>query len=300
MSDHAGVGGKVKVAIIGSGNIGTDLLVKTQRSSLLECSLFVGRNLHSRGMKRAQELGVRVSDGRIQAIIDEPNCCDVVFDATSAASHYQHWPLLRQLGKIVVDMTPSKIGEMVIPALGFGDMTGKTNVNMVSCGGQASVPIAHTLAKHLPGITYFEVVSSIASKSAGSATRENIDEYIDTTEIALRQYTGCEHTKTILILNPADPPINMQTTISAKVAEADVQSVRPHVEEIVRCVQQYVPGFEMVVPPVFEQNRVVVMVMVRGLGDFLPTFAGNLDIINCAGIAAAEYFAASLRSEKSL
>lgn len=282
---------KVKVAILGSGNIGTDLLVKVLRSAHLECGLFIGRNTHSLGMIRARELGVSVSDRGIQAIVDDPSCCTIVFDATSAGDHLLHWPILKAMGKRVIDMTPSHIGEMAIPAINIDALSRAQNVNMVSCGGQASIALAYAIAQTQKDIEYFEVVSSISSKSAGAATRANIDEYVDTTEAAVRQFTGCEQSKAILILNPADPPIHMQTTVSAKVSKANLDRLNPVVDKLVRTIQSYVPGYQLVVPPVFEHNRIVVMVRVSGLGDYLPIYAGNLDIINCAAVAVAEHFA---------
>lgn len=282
---------KIKVAILGSGNIGTDLLLKILRSPVLECGLFIGRNQSSSGLARARALGVPVSSDGIQAILDQPDCCELVFDATSAADHLKHWPLLRALGKRVIDLTPSRVGTMAVPAINGDELLSAENVNMVSCGGQASTPLAFAIARTQPGIEYFEVVSSISALSAGPATRANLDEYIETTEAALAHFTGCSATKTILILNPAQPPIHMQTTVSAKVASADLDRLRPVVDQMVASIQRYVPGYQLVVPPVFEQNRIVVMVRVTGLGDFLPPYAGNLDIINCAAIATAEQFA---------
>lgn len=282
---------KLKVAILGSGNIGTDLLVKIRRSEHLECTLFIGRNLESKGMQVARDLGVPVSDKSVQAIVDDPDCCELVFDATSASDHLHNWPILQRLGKRVIDMTPSRVGEMAVPAVNLQSLGPAANVNMVSCGGQASLPIAWAIAQTQKNVSCFEVVSSIASRSAGPATRANIDEYVDTTEAALRWFTGCEDAKAILILNPADPSIHMQTTVSAQVEDPDIEAVRALTEEMVKTIQQYVPGYQLIVPPVYEHDRIIAMVKVTGLGDYLPSYAGNLDIINCAAIAAAEHFA---------
>ena len=282
---------KLKIAIIGSGNIGTDLLMKIQRSATLECSIFIGRNPDSLGLARAQEVGVPFSAAGIQAIIDRPELCSLVFDATSADEHVKHYSILRDLGKQVIDMTPSNLGAMAIPAINLDQLTTEQNVNMVSCGGQASTPLAYAIAQTHEGVEYYEVVSSISSLSAGPATRGNLDEYIDTTETALRKFTGCANTKAILILNPAKPSIHMQTTVSAKVATADLDRLRPVVDQMVKTIQSYVPGYQMIVPPVYEHNRIVMMVRVTGLGDFLPSYAGNQDIINSAAIATAEHFA---------
>lgn len=281
---------KLRVAILGSGNIGTDLLVKILRSPILECTLFIGRHSSSQGLKKACEYGVATSANSIDAIIDNPDCCDLVFDATSAKSHVYHASVLRELDKMVIDLTPSNIGEMITPAVKLDGIVNFRNINMISCGGQASIPMAYLLGQ-THQIDYIEVVSSIASKSAGPATRANMDEYIETTEAALRKYSGCKTAKSILILNPAEPPIHMQTTISAKVAKPNLDKLKRPFEDMVREIQKYVPGYEVVVPPVYETNRIVIMVKVSGLGDFLPTYAGNLDIINCAAIAAAEKYA---------
>lgn len=282
---------KTRVAILGSGNIGMDLMYKVLRSPKLSCSFVVGRNESSAGLQLARSLGVPTSPGGIQFLEEAKGDYDLVFDATCAADHFAHWPVLQRLGKRVIDMTPSRIGDMVVPAINPEIARNSQNANMVSCGGQASVPLAYAIAKTQRNIEYIEVVSSIASKSAGPATRANIDEYVHTTEDALRTFSGCANTKAILILNPANPPINMQTTVSAKLAEPDLESLNREVSRIVESIKRYVPGYEMIVPPVCEQDRVVVMVRVTGLGDYLPSYAGNLDIINCAAIAAAEQMA---------
>jgi len=282
---------KLKVAIIGSGNIGTDLLVKTVRSPYLECTLFVGRNLSSPGMAKAMQLGVPISDRSIDAIISDPDCCDLVFDATSARDAKLHWAILEKLGKKVIDMTPANVGDMCVPAVNLGDGVASQNLNMVTCGGQASVPLAHLIGQTQKDVEYVEVVSSIASRSAGPATRINLDEYLETTETAIAHFSGAKRAKAILILNPAEPCVNMQTTVFAKVANPDMDRLRTALHEMVERIQQYVPGYQLVVDPIYENGRIVVMVRVEGLGDYLPTYAGNLDIINCAAIAAAEEYA---------
>lgn len=281
----------LNVAILGSGNIGTDLLIKVLRSEYLSCTLFTGRNPDSRGLQLARELGVQVSDRSIDAILDNPGCCDIVIDATSATAHIRHYPLLKALGKFVIDMTPSQLGTTCIPAVNLQESLHSDNVNMITCGGQASVPLAYAIAQSQQEVSYIEVVSSIASLSAGPATRINLDEYIEATEDALRSYTGCKRAKAILNLNPAVPSIDMQTTLFAVVPEPDMESLTAAVEDMVTRIQHYVPGYQLLVPPVIENGRIVMMVKVQGLGDFLPTYAGNLDIINCAAIALAEEYA---------
>lgn len=283
--------GKLRVAILGSGNIGTDLLVKSLRSTLLECTLFIGRSLTSAGMAKANELGVRISDQGLKAIEADPHCCDLVFDCTSAIAHKQNWPVLKALGKWVIDMTPSRIGEMCVPSINLAGTADLQNINMVTCGGQASVPIAHAIASASKGIEYIEVVSHIASRSAGPATRINIDEYIETTEMAIRKFSGVSNAKVMLTLNPAVPCVSMQTSVLVKVNEPDLEGVRRAVTAMAERVRQYVPGYQVIVGPVYENGRLVVTVRVSGLGDYLPKYAGNLDIINCAAIATAENYA---------
>ena len=281
---------KLKVAILGSGNIGTDLLVKIQRSEYLECSMFIGRNLSSAGMTKAIDMGVRVSDKSINAIIEEPDSCDIVFDCTSAKDAVAHWKVLEKLGKFVIDLTPAKIGILCIPAVNLQEAIKHQNVNMVTCGGQASIPIAYVLGKTQKNIEYIEVVSSIASRSAGPATRLNLDEYVDTTELGVRTFSGVEKTKAILNLNPAQPCIDMQTTIFAKVKDANMDALKKELDVMVAQIKAYVPGYHILVNPIYENGRIVVMVKALGLGDYLPKYAGNLDIINCAAIAVAEEY----------
>ena len=282
---------KLRVAILGSGNIGTDLMVKIHRSEFLECVLFIGRNLSSPGMVKAINMGINVSDESIRAIEKNPNCCDLVFDCTSAKDAIHHWQILEKLGKIVVDLTPAKLGGLCIPAVNLEKSVKQKNVNMVTCGGQASIPIAYAIGKTHKNIEYIEVVSSIASKSAGPATRLNLDEYIDTTEYGVKLFSNAKTTKAILNLNPAIPCIDMQTTIFAKVDKANLEDLKIEIDIMVDKIKSYVPGYQLLVPPIYENGRIVVMVKAIGLGDYLPKYAGNLDIINCAAITVAEEYA---------
>jgi acetaldehyde dehydrogenase (acetylating) len=282
---------RLRVAILGSGNIGSDLLMKVMRSELLECSLFVGRNFASRGLTRAAGMGVAISDRSIEAISADPECCDLVFDATSALSHPHHWDVLNSLGKKVIDLTPSNVGEMCVPAVNLDACLAFENVNMVTCGGQATIPLAHAISDVHSRVSYIEVVSMIASRSAGPATRVNLDEYIQTTERGLLSFTRAERAKAILNLNPAQPSVDMQATVFALVDEPDLEALRPAVVKMVDSIRRYVPGYELVVEPTLEDGRIVIMVRVRGLGDYLPPYAGNLDIINCAAVAMAEAYA---------
>ncbi|MCE1229470.1 MAG: acetaldehyde dehydrogenase (acetylating) [Firmicutes bacterium] len=280
-----------RVAILGSGNIGTDLLVKALRSESLACVAFVGRSYTSPGMAKARALGVTCSDRSIAYIEEHAQEIDLVFDATSAKDHAVHAPILKALGLRVIDLTPAKIGSICIPAVNQDSSLGSDNLNMVTCGGQASIPVAYAIGKTHSEIDYLEVVSSIASKSAGPATRINLDEYIDTTEKGIQAFSGAKHTKAILILNPAVPCIDMQTTIFAAVRNPDLDALKSVLDPIVAKIRSYVPGYRVIVGPILENGRIVVMVRVRGRGDYLPEYAGNLDIINCAAIAMAEEFA---------
>jgi acetaldehyde dehydrogenase (acetylating) len=284
---------KLKVAILGSGNIGTDLLVKVMRSEYLECNLFVGRKLGSSGMAKAIGLGVPISDMGINAIKRNADCLDLVFDATSALDHPIHSQILKGLGKKTIDMTPSQVGDMCVPAVNLQNCINLDNVNMITCGGQASIPISYAIAQVQKNIEYIEIVSSIASRSAGPATRANLDEYIETTEKGNRTFSGCRNVKAILNLNPAQPCIDMQTTIYAQIKNPDIEAITGQVKKMVKLIQSYVPGYTLIVPPTMENNRVITMVKVTGLGDYLPKYAGNLDIINCAAIAMAEAYAQS-------
>lgn len=285
---------KLTVAIIGSGNIGTDLLIKVLRSPYLECGAFIGRNLSSPGMVKAHSLGVTVSAEGINYIEKNPGCCELVFDATSAKSHLDHAPILKKLSKRIIDLTPAKVGLMSVPSVNLADSLAEPNLNMVTCGGQASIPVAYAIGQTQPDVEYIEVVSSIASRSAGPATRQNLDEYIKTTEEGIKKFSGAARTKTILNLNPAEPCVDMQATIYAKVDKPDIVKLSEALSEMVERIREYVPGYEIILGPIMENDRIVVMVRVRGLGDYLPAYAGNLDIINCAAIAMAEEYAKAI------
>jgi acetaldehyde dehydrogenase (acetylating) len=289
---------KLKVAIIGSGNIGTDLLIKVLRSPYLECGVFISRNLSSAGMLKALSFGIPVSAEGIDYIVNNPDCCDLVFDATSAKSHLEHAPILRKLNKHVIDLTPAKIGLMSVPSVNLAESLTEFNVNMVTCGGQASIPVAYAIGQTHTDVEYIEVVSSIASRSAGPATRQNIDEYIKTTEDGLREFSGATRTKAILNLNPAEPCVDMQTTIFAKVKNPDIPKLSEVLLRQVENIRKYVPGYEIILGPILENGRIVVMARVRGRGDYLPAYAGNLDIINCAAITLAEGYASVILKTK--
>lgn len=282
---------KIKVGIIGTGNIGTDLLMKVSRSKVLECGIFAGRNINSEGIIRAQKLGVPVTDKSIDYIIENPNCCDIVFDATSANVHLKNAPILERLNKFTIDLTPSKYGHFCIPIINTNDILNLKNVNMVTCGGQATIPIANIIAKNNPNTEYIEIVSTIASKSAGIGTRDNIDEFTQTTKEALSYFTGIKNTKAIITLNPAEPPITMHSTIYALVDNPNLDKITNDIKELEIKMKKYVPGFEILTEPIYENNRLSILLKVIGCGDFLPQYAGNLDIITCAALEIAEKYA---------
>lgn len=282
---------KIKVAIIGTGNIGTDLLFKIQRSEILECSLFAGRNLESKGMQIAANMGIHISDKSIGAIIENPDCCEIVFDATSANIHKLHAPVLKKLGKFAVDLTPSLIGKMCVPVINGDSCLNECNVNMVTCGGQATVPIAYAIAQIHPDVKYFEIVASISSKSAGQGTRANIDEFTQTTKDALSTFSGVKDTKAIIILNPAEPPILMHNTIYAIIDNPKIDLIRESVKKMESKIRDYVPGYKVTLEPIYESGRVTTMIEVVGVGDYLPKYSGNLDIITCAAVNIAEKYA---------
>ncbi len=283
---------KLKVAILGGGLIGTDLLIKVIRSSMLECTGFISKSINSTRMAKAISLGIPISDKGINAIEDNPDMYDLVFDATSASGHLIHAPILEKLGKMVIDLTPAKLGKMCVPAVNIDECLHLHNVNMITCGGQATIPLAYVIAKvHDFDVDYIEVVSTISSRSAGPATRSNIDEYIDTTEKGLLHFSKAKKTKAILVLNPAEPCINMQNTICAIVKNPKMNELKIQVSKMVDVLKSYVPGYEIAVEPTIEGNRIIIMIRVKGLGDFLPSYAGNLDIINCAAVIIAEKYA---------
>ena len=282
---------KVKVGIIGTGNIGTDLLIKIQRSKILECGIFTGKNPDSEGIKRAKSMGIRTSTQSIDAIIKDPDCCDIVFDATSAEAHLTHAPILKKMRKFTIDMTPSRIGKMCVPMINLDECLNELNVNMVTCGGQDTVPIIATVMKIHPETRYVEVVSSIASKSAGIATRNNIDEYTQTTCEGIREFAKVPRAKAIIILNPAEPPILMHNTIYAQIEKPAIKQLTVEIKSVVKKIKSYVPGYKLTLGPVYQNGRVIIMNEVAGLGDYLPIYAGNLDIINCAAVKVAEEYA---------
>ncbi|MDB5715208.1 MAG: acetaldehyde dehydrogenase [Sphingomonadales bacterium] len=309
---------KVKVAIIGSGNIGTDLMIKIMRlSSVLEMGVFVGIDPESDGLKRAERLGVRTTAGGIEGLVAMPEFADIaiVFDATSAGAHKKHSEILLAAGKRVIDLTPAAIGPYTIPSVNGDANLDAPNVNMVTCGGQATIPMVAAVNRVTP-VHYGEIVASIASKSAGPGTRANIDEFTETTSEAIMKVGGARRGKAIIVLNPAEPPLIMRDTVYCLTDDADQEAIRTSIEEMVKDVQSYVPGYRLKQAVQFERiggNRplripemdeeftglkVTIFIEVEGAAHYLPAYAGNLDIMTSAALKTAEKIA--LRSQKSL
>jgi acetaldehyde dehydrogenase len=274
----------IKVGIIGTGNIGTDLLLKILKTKEITPVIFAGRRLDSEGILIANSKGVKTTDQGIQYFIDNPKCCDVVFDCTSAADAIRHSSIFSEQGIKVVDLTPAKVGPLCVPSINPEVILTEGNVNMITCGGQASMPMLNLISKYCDGLEYIEIVSQIASKSAGMATRINVDSYIHTTEKAIKQFTGCENCKVILNLNPAEPCVDMQTTMFIKFKSIDFSKLVEEIYKKVKELQSYIPYYELVLPPVINDDILVLSIKVKGTGDYLPEYAGNLDIINCAAI----------------
>ena len=282
---------KARVAILGTGNIGTDLLVKVRRSEALECALFCGRNPDSDGIRRAAAMGVPVSHESVDALEKQADAFDIIFDATSAEMHKQNAARLLALGKVVIDLTPSKSPMMCIPALNlpFCLKQHAREVNLISCGGQANIPLVSVLQRCDLKVRYLEFVSAISSKSAGPATRLNIDEYILKTREAVRFFTGVPDTKVILNLNPAEPPVNMHNTIYVQVeGRHDTRELERQMHLMEATIRAYVPGYSIVLGPIYADGVITLMDEVVGRGDYLPRYAGNLDIMTCAAVATAE------------
>jgi acetaldehyde dehydrogenase (acetylating) len=281
---------KVKVAILGSGNIGTDLMIKLERSSHLELTAMIGIDPESDGLKKAKTKGYYVFDGGLKQFLSEASeLADLVFDATSAKAHVRHAKALREAGKMVIDLTPAAVGPYVVPSVNLGDYLEESNLNLITCGGQATIPIVHAINR-VAQVHYSEIVATIASKSAGPGTRANIDEFTQTTAHGLEAIGGAKKGKAIIILNPAEPPIIMRNAVYALVEceQMDEVAIARSVQETVAYIQSYVPGYRLRTEPLFEGNKVTVFVEVEGAGDYLPTYSGNLDIMTATAIKVAE------------
>ncbi|ABD68207.1 Semialdehyde dehydrogenase, NAD - binding [Rhodoferax ferrireducens T118] len=286
---------KIKCALIGPGNIGTDLLYKLRRSPVLDPVWMVGVDPTSEGLKRARELGLKTTEQGVDGLLPHvlADGVQIAFDATSAYVHAENSRRLTELGVLVIDLTPAAIGPFCVPPVNLLALVGRRvmNVNMVTCGGQATIPMIAAISRVQP-VRYGEIVATISSKSAGPGTRKNIDEFTRTTSRAIEQVGGAAKGKAIIIINPAEPPLVMRDTVHCLTeTEPDQAKITASIHAMIKEVQKYVPGYKLVNGPVFDDKRVSVFLEVEGLGDFLPKYSGNLDIMTAAAARTAEMFA---------
>ncbi|OAN92894.1 acetaldehyde dehydrogenase (acetylating) [Marinobacter sp. EhC06] len=286
---------KIKCALIGSGNIGTDLIYKIQRSEYLEPVWMVGIDPESEGLMRAQEMGLKTTAEGVDGLLPhvEADGIQIAFDATSAYVHAENSRKLNALGVLMIDLTPAAIGPLCVPPVNLREHADKyeMNVNMISCAGQATIPIVWAVS-NVQTVDYAEIVATLSSLSIGSGTRANLDEFTYTTSDAITKVGGARRGKALAIINPADPPMIMRNTISCITdEEPDQESITASVLATIKEVQKYVPGYRLVNGPAFDGKRVTVFMEVEGLGDYLPKYAGNLDIMTAAATRTAEMFA---------
>ncbi|WP_028311570.1 acetaldehyde dehydrogenase (acetylating) [Derxia gummosa] len=291
---------KIRCALIGSGNIGTDLIYKIRRSPLLEPVWMIGIDAASEGLARARELGLKTTadgiDGLLQHV--EADGIQIAFDATSAYVHAEHSRRLNALGVMMIDLTPAAIGPLCCPPVNLKEHAARVemNVNMISCAGQATIPMAFAVSRVQP-VDYAEIIASLSSRSVGPGTRKNLDEFTFTTSSALVRVGGARRGKAMAVVNPADPPVIMRNTVYCLTDdEPDRDRIRDSVQAMVAEVQKYVPGYRLVNGPVFDGKRVSIYLEVAGLGDYLPKYAGNLDIMTAAATRTAEMFAEEILS----
>jgi len=286
---------KVKCALIGPGNIGTDLLAKLQRSPVLEPVWMVGIDPDSDGLRRAREMGIKTTADGVDGLVPHMKAdgVQIVFDATSAYAHAENSRKVNAQGALMIDLTPAAIGPYCVPPVNLKAHVGKAqmNVNMVTCGGQATIPMVAAVSRVQP-VAYGEIVATVSSKSAGPGTRKNIDEFTRTTAGAIERVGGARQGKAIIIINPAEPPLIMRDTVHCLTDDKpDEAAIRQSIADMIREVQHYVPGYRLVNGPVFDGRRVSIYLEVEGLGDYLPKYAGNLDIMTAAAARTAEMFA---------
>lgn len=293
---------KVKVAILGSGNIGTDLMIKLDRSQILELTAVIGIDPQSDGLRRARELGYAGVATGLDGFLADPELeADIVFDATSAKAHLYNAKVLKEAGIKVIDMTPAAVGPYVCAAVNIDEHLEKDNINLITCGGQATIPMVHAVNRVSP-VEYAEIVATISSKSAGPGTRANIDEFTETTSRAIEVVGGAKKGKAIIILNPAEPPIIMRDTVYTLVEEGtmDEEGIRKSIADMTEVVQSYVPGYQLRTEPIFDGNKITIFIQVEGAGDYLPKYSGNLDIMTAAGVKIAEEFAKNLLKKETV
>jgi acetaldehyde dehydrogenase (acetylating) len=284
---------RVRAAILGSGNIGTDLMIKLLRSDVLEVTTVAGIDPESEGLARARAAGLATTTDGIDGLLADPGSGVIVFDATSARAHKAHAPRLAEAGRIAVDLTPAAVGPYVVPGVGPEGVMAGPNLNLISCGAQATIPMVHAINRVAP-VRYAEIVATIASRSAGPGTRQNIDEFTQTTARGIERVGGAEQAKAIIVLNPADPPIVMRDAIYALTGPVDRDAVTASVLEMIAAVRRYVPGYRLRGEPLFDDEKVTVFIEVEGAGDYLPRYAGNLDIMTSAAVRVGEDIARRL------
>jgi acetaldehyde dehydrogenase len=290
---------KVLAAIVGPGNIGSDLLVKLQRSRYVEPAYMVGVDPSSDGLAKARVLGVQASAGGVEWLLTQPELPTIVFEATSAKAHLANAPRYAEAGIQAVDLTPAMLGPLVCPPVNLSEHLSAPNLNMITCGGQATIPIVHAVSRVVP-VPYAEIVASIASRSAGPGTRANIDEFTDTTSLAIQRVGGAQRGKAVIILNPVEPAMIMRDTVFCAIpADADREQITASIHQMVAAVQEYVPGYALRADPQFDDARevwsgnarVAVFLEVRGNGDYLAPYAGNLDIMTAAAARVGDQLA---------
>jgi len=293
---------KIKCALIGPGNIGTDLLAKLQRSPVLEPVWMVGIDPASDGLKRAREMGIKTTADGVDGLLPHvlADGVQIAFDATSAYVHAENSRKLNELGVMMIDLTPAAIGPFCVPPVNLKEQVGRRamNVNMVTCGGQATIPMVYAVSR-VQAVEYGEIIATVSSRSVGPGTRKNIDEFTRTTAGAVEKVGGARRGKAIIVINPADPPLIMRDTIHClTVDEPNVAQIEESVHAMIREVRKYVPGYKLVNGPVFDGKRVSIFMEVEGLGDYLPKYAGNLDIMTAAAARTAEMFAEEMLAGK--
>ncbi len=291
---------KIKAAIIGPGNIGTDLLVKAMRSDVIEPVWMVGVVDDSPGLSRARELGLKTTSEGVDGMLPtmKEDGIQICFDATSAYVHAENSRKVNQQGAVMIDLTPAAIGPFCVPPVNLNEAvaTKAMNVNMVTCGGQATIPLVAAVSR-IQAVSYGEIIATVSSKSAGPGTRKNIDEFTRTTASGISTVGGAAKGKAIIVINPAEPPLIMRDTVHClTVDEPDQDAITQSVLDMITEVQKYVPGYTLKNGPVFDGNRVSIYMEVEGLGDFLPKYAGNLDIMTAAGLRTAEMYAREILS----
>jgi acetaldehyde/propanal dehydrogenase len=291
---------KINVALIGSGNIGTDLMYKALRSTTLAPTWMVGIDPASDGLARARAAGLKTTAEGLDGLLPQVarDGIRIAFDATSAYVHHEHARRLREHGVAVIDLTPAAVGPYCVPPVNLAEHAGRgeMNVNMVSCGGQATIPIVAAVSSVQP-VEYAEIVATVASRSAGPGTRKNIDEFTRTTASGIEKVGGARRGKAIIILNPAEPPLMMRDSVHCLTRdEPEQERIRAAILAMVDEVRKYVPGYRLTHGPVFDDRRVSVYLEVAGLGDYLPKYAGNLDIMTAAALRTGEMLAAEIAS----